>query len=67
MPLAWAELYLCLAGIFRRFGSVDVRGRDDEGILELYETDITDVEIIGDLFFPLVKKDLKRIRAKVWR
>jgi len=66
MPLAWAELYLCLSGIFRRFGSPDARGKDDEGVLELFETDVTDVEIKGDLFFPLVKEDSKGIRVKVW-
>jgi hypothetical protein len=65
MPLAWAEMYLCLAGIFRRFGSGDVRGKDDEGVLELFETDETDVKMIGDLFFPLVKADSKGIRVKV--
>jgi len=65
MPLAWAELYLCLAGIFRRFSSKIVRDKDDEGVLALFETDITDVEIKGDLFFPLVKEDSKGIRVKV--
>ena len=65
MPLAWAELYLCLSGIFRRFGSVDVRGDDDEGVLELFETDVSDVKIVGDLFFPLVKPGSKGIRVKV--
>jgi cytochrome P450 len=65
MPLAWAEPYLCLGGIFRRFGSPDVRGKDDKGVLELFETDITDVEIVGDLFFPSVKEDSKGIRVKV--
>ncbi len=65
MPLAMAELYLCLAGIFRRFGSGHVRGEDDDGVLELFETDVTDVDIIGDLFFPLVKKDSKGIRVRV--
>jgi hypothetical protein len=56
---------LCLSGIFRRFGSGDVGGKDDEGVLELSETDVTDVEIKGDLFFPLVKEDSKDIRVKV--
>jgi len=54
-------MYLRLAGIFRRFGSGDVRGKDDEGVLELFETDETDVKMIGDLFFPLVKADSKGI------
>jgi hypothetical protein len=43
----------------------EVRGKDDEGVLELFETDETDGEIKGDLFFPLVKEDSKGIRVKV--
>lgn len=50
MPLAWAELYLCLASIFRRSGSSNVRGKDDEGVLELIETDVTDVEIVAGCY-----------------
>lgn len=65
MPLAWAELYLCLAGIFRRFGSGDVRSEDDLGALELFETDRSDVEMVGEMFFPLVKKESKGVRVKV--
>lgn len=43
----------------------EVRGKHDEGVLELFETDETDGEIKGDLFFPLVKEDSKGIRVKV--
>jgi hypothetical protein len=43
----------------------EVGGKDDEGVLELFETDETDLEIKGDLFFPLVKEDSKGIRIKV--
>lgn len=39
MNLAYAEIYILLSGIFRRFGSRDVQFDDDEGILELYQTD----------------------------
>jgi hypothetical protein len=44
---------------------VQVSGEDDEGVLELFETDVKDVRIAGDLFFPLVKADSKGIRVRV--
>ena len=63
--LAYAEIYLGLATIFNRFGSVDVRGERDVGFLELFETDVKDVEIIGDGITPLVAEGSKGIRVKV--
>lgn len=66
--LAYAEMYLCLSGIFRRFGSGGEHGvglEGDEGVLELYETDLTDVEIVADCFVPLAKEDTKGVRIKV--
>jgi hypothetical protein len=44
---------LVFAMIFRRFG------------LELYETDITDVELKHDFFIPFAKLDSKGVRARV--
>ena len=44
---------MVFAMIFRRFG------------LELYETDITDVELKHDLFIPFVKLDSKGVRVRV--
>ena len=44
--LAYAEMYLCLAAIFSRFGSGKVNGvrmEGDEGVLELHETGWSDV------------------------
>jgi hypothetical protein len=63
--LIWAELYLCLAGIFRWFGSKDVRGKNDNGILELSKTDVSDVEIAADMLSPVVKKGSKGARVKI--
>jgi cytochrome P450 len=63
--LAYAEIYLGLATIFRRYGSVDVRNEKDLGILELYETSKKDIEIIGDGITPLVSADSKGIRVEV--
>ena len=67
MNLAYAELYLCLAAIFRRFGSGGengVRDGEDEGVLELFETGLKDVEIAADCFVPLAAEDSVGIRIK---
>lgn len=44
---------MVFAMIFRRFG------------LELYETDITDVELKHDFFIPFAKLDSKGVRVRV--
>lgn len=70
--LAYAEIYLCLVAIFRRFGSsaggedgVGVSGEDDEGVLELFETGSKDVETAADLFLPAAVEGSEGIRIKV--
>lgn len=49
------ELFVALGSIFRRFH------------LELYETDVSDVELAHDFFLPSPKLDSKGIRVKVKR
>lgn len=51
--LAWCELYLVFASLFRVFD------------FELYETDMTDVEFAHDFFLPFPKLDSKGIRVFV--
>lgn len=51
--LAYAELQMGLAAIFRRF------------TFELYETDVTDVALAHDFFLPCPKLDSKGVRVKV--
>jgi cytochrome P450 len=63
--LAWAELYLCLAAVYSTFGGKDYREEGDEGILELYETDVGDVEIHRDLFFAVAKDGSEGVRVKI--
>ncbi len=66
--LAYAEIYLCLAAIFRRFGSGGkdgVREEGDEGVLELFETGVKDVETAADFFVPVPAKESEGIRIKV--
>lgn len=61
--LAYAEMYLSLSGIWRVWGSKDVKVKDDVGWFELYETSKRDVEIEGDSFLPLVQKGSKGVRV----
>ena len=63
--LAYAEMYLWLAGVFRRYGSPEVRFKTDEGALELFETDRSDVEMWADRFIPVVKPGSKKARFRV--
>jgi hypothetical protein len=46
-------MYLSLAAIFRRF------------TFELYETDVSDVELAHDFFLPSPKLDSEGVRVKV--
>ncbi|CZR62881.1 uncharacterized protein PAC_12778 [Phialocephala subalpina] len=66
--LAYAELYIGIARVFRRLGSVDVRGSEDEGFLELLETTNDGVEMKKDVFIPLTGKGSKgaRVLIKKW-
>lgn len=67
--LAYTELYLCLYGIFSRFGSRgshgEVRMSEDEGVLELFETGPSDVEVHADGFIPLPAEGSQGVRIKV--
>lgn len=65
MNLAWAELYMCTAAIFRRFGSKNTTEKGDFGELQLFDTDRSDVELAIDSFFPEPKKDTKGVRVSV--
>lgn len=50
--LAWCELYLGMASVFRNFR------------FELYETDATDVEVKHDFWLPSPKLDSKGVRVR---
>lgn len=66
MNLAYAEIYVTLAMVFRSYGSAEVRNPDDRGYLELFETEWErDVQIVGDGITPLNSKGSKGIRVKV--
>jgi cytochrome P450 len=64
--LAYAELYLTLAALFRVYGSEDVKGKDDVGILQLFETSAADLVITSDTVVPVMPEDSKGLRVKVY-
>jgi cytochrome P450 len=66
--LAYAELYLTAAAIWRLWGSGGeggIRGSDDLGVLTLFETGVRDIEIESDYFAPMPQKGSKGIRVQV--
>jgi cytochrome P450 len=63
--LAYAELYTVLAALFVKFGSNDVQGKKDKGILELAGTTQEDVEIWGDTFVAMQKPGSIGVRIVV--
>jgi cytochrome P450 len=65
--LAHAELYLGLSAIWRVWGSRDIRGEDDVGFFELWETGLRDVEIESDAFLPIAQPGSKGIRVKAFK
>lgn len=56
MNLANAEMYLWLTSVYSRFGSKEVRFENDEGVLELVDTDFEDVQLVEDRFVPAGKE-----------
>lgn len=66
MDLAYAELYISLALIFRLYGGNEVWMEGDRGYLELYDTQFErDIEIVGDGITPLNRKESKGLRVRV--
>jgi hypothetical protein len=63
--LAWAELYIGIGTMFRRFGSPEARGSSDAGCMELFDTDMSDVVMVADGLFPLVKAGSKGVSQVV--
>lgn len=53
LNLAWCELYLGMAAMFRNFR------------FELYDTDVTDAQVAHDFWLPSAKLDTKGIRVKI--
>ncbi|KAI1772344.1 cytochrome P450 [Hypoxylon cercidicola] len=66
MNLAYGELHLTLAYIWRVWASREARGPDDVGVLELFETGPRDVEMGADYFIPTPQRGSMGIRVKVY-
>lgn len=64
--LAYAELYLTLAALFRVYGTAEVQGKNDVGKLELFETTADDLVITSDTVVPIMPEDSKGLRIKVY-
>jgi hypothetical protein len=54
-----AEIYLWLAGVFRRYGSQGVIFKTNKGGLELVDTYKSDMEMCADGLIPIVKPGSK--------
>jgi hypothetical protein len=56
-----------LSAIFRKLGSSAARGKDDVRVMDLFETDLGDVEMARDVLFPITKDGSKGVRVKMSR
>lgn len=64
--LAYAELYIILAGVFRRYDLYDEAANQKAPTLALYDTTRErDVDIAFDLCVPFPTRESKGIRASV--
>jgi hypothetical protein len=65
--LAYGEMYLTLAHVWRVWGSRDVTMSDDIGTLELWKTGLDDIEMQADHFIPTPRKGSQGVRVKANR
>jgi hypothetical protein len=56
MNLAYSELYMMLAGIFRKYDLYDGTGKQTCPTLELYKTTREDVDMAADSLTPVLKE-----------
>jgi hypothetical protein len=66
MNLAYSELYIILAGIFRRYDLYDGTGKQTTPTLELYKTKREDdVDMAADITTPYLKDGSFGVRVMV--
>jgi hypothetical protein len=65
MNLAYSELYIVTAGIFRKYDAYDGTGRQKGPTLELYESTREDVDMASDFAVPFIKPGRKGVRVIV--
>jgi hypothetical protein len=61
----YAELNTPVARIFRNYGTKECRFEGDEGVLELFETNNRDVELVAAMVLTKVWSGTKRARMKM--
>lgn len=65
MNLAYAELYIVIAGIFRKYDLYDATGRQRGPTLELFESTREDVDMVSDFAVPFIRDGRKGVRVVV--
>jgi hypothetical protein len=65
MNLAYAELYIVIAGIFRKYDRYDGTGRQKGPTLELWESTREDVDMVCDFAVPFIRAGRKGVRVLV--
>lgn len=63
--LAYQEMYIILAGLFKKFDAWDGTGEQKSMTLELFETTRDDIDIVRDLVTEGVKEGSLRVRVRV--
>jgi hypothetical protein len=63
--LAFAELYIMLAGIFRKYDLYDGTGKQTCPTLELFQTGREDVDMVADFVTPFLRKESLGVRVRV--
>ncbi|KAH8746125.1 cytochrome P450 [Hyaloscypha sp. PMI_1271] len=63
--LAYAELTLAIARIFRSYGSMGCRHSQDRGVLQPFKTDDRDVTCVAAMILPKVWSGTKGVRMKI--
>jgi hypothetical protein len=63
--LAYSELYLTLAGIFRKYELYDGNEKERSPSLELFETGREDVDMAFDFLIPFPKRGSLGVRLRV--
>jgi hypothetical protein len=63
--LAYAKLYLMIAGIFRKYDLYNSSSNQKTPTMELFETTREDVDIAYDILIPFPKKGSRGVRLRV--
>ena len=65
MNLAYSELYLITAGLFRKYDLHDRSKKQNYPTFELFETSREDVDMVADFVLQYVREGSHGVRVKV--